>query len=546
MIEPSFAPNDKLWDVCVIGSGPVGLSVAFECEARGLSVLLLESGGYERGDTSRNAGTAKIVDPLRHAPMELASNRALGGTSWTWGGRCVPFDDVDFVERGYVPESGWPLEHDEIRPWYDPAVRLLACGSAVFEAQPSYIGDLGPNVSVDTLERWSSNGRLGRACRSRLGASTSITCCLTSTLVDLAIDPASGAVESAAVVSNGHKGEVTAKCFVLALGGIETTRMLLAIQENHGELFGGRGGPLGRYYMGHISGKIASIQFNRPEDVRDLDFFLDENASWARRRFLLRETVLNERQLLNTAFWPDNAPFYDSGHRSGVLSAVFLALAIPAVGRRILPEAIRLAHTGPRPLKLGGHIRNVALGAPQAVSDLLTILRQRFIDKPKKPGFLVHSDSGRFALHYHAEQEPNPESRITLDNERDQFGLKRAVIDFRFTPQDFRSVVNAHRVLDEALRSSGSGQLHYWWDDSLLEDKVSSQASDGYHQAGTTRMGCDPTISVVNKDLRTHDLVNLFVASSSIFPTTGQANSTLLAVALGFRLANHIAEKLNE
>jgi len=242
--------------------------------------------------------------------------------------------------------------------------------------------------------------------------------------------------------------------------------------------------------------------------------------------------------VLNTAFWPDNPPFYDPAHGSGVLSSVFLALAVPFTGRRLVSEGIRLAHTGPRPYKLAAHLRNAILGAPRGARDIYNILRDRFIRKPKKPGFLVPNRGGRYALHNHAEQLPHPDSRITLGAQTDAFGLPRAIIDLRFTEQDVDSVIDSHRLLDEALRANHLGRLEYWYEPEKLREKVWAGAADGYHQVGTTRMGDDPAHSVVAPNLQVHGLENLFVASSSVFPTTGQANSTFLAVAFAVRLAH--------
>jgi choline dehydrogenase-like flavoprotein len=256
---------------------------------------------------------------------------------------------------------------------------------------------------------------------------------------------------------------------------------------------------------------------------------------------MLSADVQIGNRLLNTAFWPDNPPLYDPTHRSGVLSAVFLALAWPPLGRRLLPEAIRLAHTGPKPYRIGEHVRNALLGVPGGMKDVYRIVKDRFIAKPRKPGFLVPNRGGRYALHYHAEQIPQRDSRITLGDETDQFGVPRAVIDFRFSDQDVRSVIDSHRILDNTLRANGIGSVQYWYPAIELPEKVYAQAADGFHQAGTTRMGTDPASSVVDPELRVHGIQNLYVASSSVFSTTGQANSTLLAVALAVRLAERMA-----
>jgi choline dehydrogenase-like flavoprotein len=292
--------------------------------------------------------------------------------------------------------------------------------------------------------------------------------------------------------------------------------------------------------MGHISGKIASIAFSRAASVEDLDFHVDKTGFFVRRRFMLTAAAQQSNCLLNTAFWPDNPPFHDPQHRKGVLSAVFLALAVAPLGRRIVSEAIRLAHVGPRPHHFGLHARNVLLGAPSSLRDVIKIVGDRFLATRRKPGFLIRSHNGKYALHYHAEQEPNPNSRIVLTDQTDDFGLPRVRIDLRYTDNDVRSVIGSHQILDSALRSDSTGRLEYWYGREQLFARVFEQASDGFHQMGTTRMGVDPTMSVVDANLKVHGTRNLHVASSSVFPTSGQANSTFLAVALAARLAQHL------
>ena len=184
-----------------------------------------------------------------------------------------------------------------------------------------------------------------------------------------------------------------------------------------------------------------------------------------------------QHKILNTAFWPDNPPFYDSTHRSGVLSAVFLALAIPPVGRRLLPEAIRQMHTGPRPYQLAAHLRNAVLGAPRGAVRYGEDLARPVDPQAEKPGFLVRNRGGKYALHYHAEQVPTEASRIRLTHELDGFGVPRASIDLRFTEQDVESVIESHRLLDASLRANGMGRLEYW-------DAAGQDAREGMGDGG--------------------------------------------------------------
>jgi choline dehydrogenase-like flavoprotein len=537
MIEPVFS-KDKIWDLCIIGSGPVGMALALEFERLGNEVLLLESGGIHVDPALAEASRAIIVESNRHAAMEIAVCRALGGTSWTWGGRCVAFDDIDWLDRDFIPDAHWPITHDEIRPWYKQAAKYLLCGNDNFSVP--YKRSLTNGLTLDYVERWARQSQVVLEHRDQLLRAERIKLSLKSTVTDLNLNADGNHVESLTVKTPDGTCKVRGRHILLAMGGVETTRLLLNTQRRWPSNFGGMDGPLGRYYMGHISGKIANIVFNQPDSIKDLDFQLDQSGSYYRRRFMLTADTQVNHKVLNTSFWPDNPSFYDPTHRNGVLSSVFLALAFPPTGRLLLPEAIRRAHTGPRPYPLAAHLRNAILGLPRGAKDIYRILRDRFIRKPKKPGFLVSNRGGKYALHYHAEQVPDPKSRITLGRETDTFGVPRAVIDLRFTDQDVQSVIDSHELLNEALLANDIGHLEYRYTDEHLREQIYAQASDGFHQVGTTRMGEDPGKSVVDANLKVHGVENLHIASSSVFPTTGQANSTLLAVALAIRLAHHL------
>lgn len=542
MIIDQLPEHTEPWQVCIVGTGPVGMAMALELDRMGLEVLVLESGGRSTDSARSEDARAVITNARTHAPMEIATCRALGGTSWAWGGRCVPFDDVDFEHRPWVRNSDWPLTHGDLRPWYRQACDYLLCGSDTFEIDPSHLPATTPEMAIRSIERWAKEPRIALRHQESIHRSPHITLSLNSTVVNLDFNDNLNQVSTATVATPAGQVKVRARRWILALGGVETTRLMLSVQRKNPSLFGGSEGPLGRFYMGHISGKIANIVLDQPSSIADLDFLKDDTGSFVRRRFTLTPEAQRKHQLLNTAFFPDNPPFYDHRHRSGVLSAVFLALAFPMTGRKILPEGIRLAHIGNPPRHYASHLRNVLLGALPGSRDIVNIFRERLIAKPRKPGFLVRNPAGTYALHYHGEQEPNPHSRITLTKECDRFGLPRAVIDFRFVSNDFSSVVASHRVLDQSLRSASIGWLEYRYPHQHLEARVEAQASDGYHQAGTTRMGVNPADSVVDANLKVHGVENLYVASSSVFPTTGQANSTLPAVAFGLRLVHHLQE----
>jgi choline dehydrogenase-like flavoprotein len=515
------------------------MATALELEQLGRDVLVLESGAGELDATNAEASRAEIADRSRHAQMELAVCRALGGTSWTWGGRCVAFDDVDFLDRDFVCDAQWPIAHDAIRPWYKRASKYLLCGDDSFDIP--YLCTLTDGLTLDSVERWSTESRLILVHRDVLLRSLRIKISLRSTVTELNLTNDGQTVESLAVATPNGPRTLRARHFIIAAGGVETTRLLLHFQRSHPRHFGGIDGPLGRYYMGHVSGKIASIQFNRPEFITEMDFKLDANGAFYRRRFKLTLAAQMANRVLNTAFFADNPPFHDPNHCSGVLSAVFLALAFPPTGRRLLSERVRLTHTGPGPYMISAHLRNAILGAPRGAADMYRILRDRFLVKPRKPGFVVRNHGGRYALHYHAEQVPTSSSRIRLSGERDSFGVHRASIDLRYTDQDIDSVIESHRLLDRALRANRIGSLVYWNSPEEMRNYVWKAASGGTHQIGSARMGVHPAQSVVSPDSKVHGLSNLHVASTAVFPSGSQANPTLLAVALAMRLVHRLA-----
>ena len=526
-------------DVCVVGAGPVGIALALACERQGLSVLLLES-GRERPDrfaATLNAG--HVVKTRHHAPTDIAMCRGLGGTSRWWGGRCVPLDDIDFARRPHLPRSAWPIPHEEIARWYEAAAAYFGIGPAGFTAGIAPWSEFG-DVRCNQLERWCPEINAGRRHRARLAASPRVTVLLGATVTEVHLSGDGRRVTALTVADAKCKVRIEPRTIVLACGGLETTRLLLQAQQQRPQLFGGGDGPLGRGYMGHISGKIADLVLADPAAVAVHDFFLDQGV-FARRRFTLKPEVQLREELLNIAFWPDNPPFHTPGHGNGVLSLVWLALAIPPIGRMLLSEGVRINHLGPPPHHWLRHAWNVIRSPVATIGNIAGILHSRVLASPRRPGFLVRSRDGRYALHYMAEQAPNGASRLTLSSNKDALGLCFLDIELHYGEQDAKSVLRAHEVLDQSLRQAKLGRLEYREPPEARIASILQQASEGYHQIGTTRMGVTAQDSVVDATCRVHGVDNLYVSSSSVFPGSGQANPTFAAVALALRLAAHLA-----
>jgi len=538
----SFANLDdaRTYDVTVVGAGPVGIAFALACEGRGLSTLVLESGGLSSDAFAQSLGAGHVADRVRHASSDVAMRRGLGGTSSWWGGRLVPFDEVDFAADDGALRYGWPLSFEEIARWHSDAASFFGIESAHF-AEPRWPWTRLDGACFTKLERWAPAIDMGIKYRDRLARSEKITVALGATATTVRFDAAGGALVSVTVRAQERAKELFPRRLVLACGGLETTRLLLAAQKSRPDLFGGAEGALGRYYMGHVSGKVADIVLREPERAKDLDFFLYRGA-YARRRFTLPRDALLRERLRNISFWADNPPFHAADHRNGALSMVWLALVVKPIGRLLVSEGVRISHVGAPPRRTLEHLRNVALSPVRSGRDILDIIRTRYFSRPRRPGFLLTSGSGRYSLHFHAEQSADRQSRVVLSDRLDGVGLPYLDIDLRLDERDAVSVLRAHDALDAALRKAGLARLErYDASESDAVERIMRHSVDGFHQIGLTRMGDDPRDSVVDRDCRVHGVDNLHIASSSVFPTSGQANPTFLAVALAFRLADRLA-----
>ncbi len=535
MIAHGIPPRRDGHEVIVVGAGPAGIVQALELRRHGIGVTMLTGGGDGFDAGFQAMAEAEIADPRRHAPMGMAVRRALGGTSLLWGGRCVAFDEGDFAR-------GWPIGVAEIAPWYDRAIRYLDAGEPEFSAP---LAAAGAECRFDELERWSEGRDLRRIHAAALERDPGLQIWLGAVCTGLDLDPESGRVTGVTVATgSGARAVLQARAVVLACGGIETTRLLLATRTAHPRMFGGENGPLGRYYMGHLEGRIAEIVFDRPGADRDFDFFVDASGRYVRRRITIAAEVRQQHGLLNLAAWPDNPALGDPGHTSAILSLAYLSLAAPVLGRLLAPEAIRRKHLEDGAAAVARHLGNIVRGAPEAVREATRYLYRRYAARPRLPGFFIPNAARRYALFYHAEQAPNRDSIVRLTDARDTLGMRRLRIDLRFGEIDARSVVASHAIIDRGLRRSGLGRLDYTVPEEDRLARVLDQATDGYHQIGTARMADRPEDGIVDRNCRVHGSPNLFIASSAVFPSSGQANPTLLLAALSARLAAHLAIEL--
>ena len=504
------------YDLCVVGAGPAGLACAFACHDRGMRVLVLEAGGAGRSPGGAVLD-AEIANPLRHDPIDEVMCAGLGGTSLAWSGRALPFDAVDFRD--------WPISIEDLAPHYRTAAAFLGCHEALSPPAPGAFEHL-ERFDASTAESFCAEPDLSRRFRTALNNGPNIV--LNARVARLRVE--NGVVAAIEVRHGGEVRSVRASRVVIAGGGLSNLRLLLLAQRETPSLFGGVDGPLGRGYMGHLTGAVADMVLTNQSDA---DAFRAQPVKdvLTRRQIRPRDQTILREEIRSISFWLEAPSIDDASQGSAAASAKYLIA-------RAIQRPVKATRYGVAP-SLAPHFANVARKPSDAISGLARgAVAAALRDSPRgAPAPLTSAGDGGWRLAYHAEQSSDPKNRVSLGHARDRFGDPRLKIEFDFSERDISSVARAHDLLDADLRAAGAGHLRWIGSRAEAEDRIRDAARDGYHQIGGAIMGDDPRLSVVDKDCRAHGVANLWVASSCVFPTSSRANPTLTIVALAQRIA---------
>lgn len=537
--------NERLTaDVCIVGAGAAGITLASELRGSGLSVILLEAGGEGDG-RHMDPFEGEVVNLDRHPALTLYRSRRFGGATGMWGGRCLPLDSIDFEARPYVPFSGWPVTREALNPFYARAMRYCEAGAATFRvaealprARATIPGFHDRMIITDTIERFSKPTDFGKRYRADLAADPDIKVVLPATCTAVALDSFGTVVDHLKVASSpDRRFTVQARRYVIAAGGLENTRLLLASDDVLRTGIGNQAGLLGRFYMCHLEGKAGVIAL-RPQ-VRNVvsEYERDAEGIYCRRRLWIADSEQRRQGLLNFAARFESPVIADPAHRNSILSAMFVTRTFlkKEYARRIATFGYRGTGDAGTVSQWLGHVRNIVLHAPSlAVFAARWISRHNLADR-KLPFVPPQSRGSHIHLDYNAEQSPNPDSRVTLCGLRDEYGMPRLRVDWRACELDIGSVVRAFRLLRHRLERAGVGTVAFD-EDAIRRDYTAI----GGHHMGTTRMASDSRRGVVDADCRVFGVDNLFIAGGSIFATSGNANPTLTIVALALRLADHL------
>jgi choline dehydrogenase-like flavoprotein len=503
-------------DVCIIGAGAAGIAIGRELAGSGLDVCILESGGLEL-EAETQALSQGDAAGVPYFGLAETRYRILGGSTLRWGARGAPFQEIDFQQRSWVSGSGWPIALDSLAPYYRRAESLIGMDTDLFYDGRIWDHFGGPPLKLELGElrfcafQFGKTLLFGHDYRSDLQAASNVHVYLHANATALCATPAADRVESVEVRTlTGRRYSVRAKRFVLAAGGIENPRLLLASNQTTPQGLCNEHDLVGRFFMEHPTASVGIVKSDRADDV--LQVFSPGSI-----RGRLVETGLS----LEPDFQCANE----------CLNAV--ASVRPNLGKDGT-EALRriswdLKHRR-RPAQLAHRLGT-------AISDPIGVTRNIVGHLQGKP---IRQNVQSLRLEVRAEQEPNAESRVILSDAVDALGARRARLEWRLTERDRATFRVTAKAAANELRALRLGSLvTAGWVESA-DQRWPDDLVGGHHHMGTTRMSSDSTSGVVDEYCRAHSAENLFIAGSSVFPTTGFVNPTPTLIALAIRLADHL------
>jgi choline dehydrogenase-like flavoprotein len=502
-------PVGFIADVCIVGAGAAGITLAVEFARKGKQVFLLEGGGADREDSSQSLYDSEIVG-LPHRGIHTGRIRVKGGTTVRWGGQILELDAQDFTARPGIPDSGWPFPKNELTSFYERALQLEGLVK-VERSDEAVWRDLGlpftQFAGLDAyLSRWCPEPNFARLHNKTLATHPNIHLWLHASAVEL-ITEGETATGLRCRTLTGVEATFRARQYIFALGGIESSRFFL--QPRPGGLPWNRSGLLGQHFQDHIDCNAAIVE------PIDLASFHDTFDPIVTRGF----KYLPKLRLL---------PHLQAQH--GTLN---------------IGSTMSFEDTGKARTQAKLTIRNLMRGR---VSD---VTRDNLGHTAKHVPMLFHQAwryyvqrrayapaTVRILLRIHCEQEPTSRSSITLTDQRDPLGLFRIRFDWQISERELETIRQYVLIAQRALASVA----RIIPDEDLMSGSPNflARCDDSNHHMGGMRMSTSDATGVVDPNLRLYGLTNVYLCSSAVFPCSGFSNPTHTVLALALRLSDHL------
>ena len=494
-------------DICIVGAGAAGISIAMEWIGAPYKVILLEGGGFEYDERVQDLYAGKNTGQ-RYYPLKSCRLHYFGGTTGHWGGMCSPLDEIDFMKRDWVEHSGWPIHRKDLDPFYGRAQHILELGPYEYDLnywrkQNETLIPLpfDENIVWNKIWQFSPPTRFGIKYKDTILKAKNIHLYTYANVVDINANENVSSINSVTAKNyTGKEYTVKAKHFVFACCAIQNARLLLAANKQATKGLGNDNDQVGRYFMEHVEINSAELWLTESSPLKLYSW--DFSMTKPRAELAIHAKVQEEHKILNgtASFFPlENA-------------------------KNMKPVIDEWSSEDPR------------VNSEKVLKEFQNV-------SPADIKKMNNSSSRAYQMFTRIEQAPNPNSRITLDTEKDSLGMPRATLHWELTAFEKRSIRKIYELLGLEAGKAGIGRVKLW--DYLQDENDTSWpkfTGGGWHHMGTTRMAEDPKKGVVDANCTVHGIHNLHMTGSSCFSTAGAPNPTLSVVALTLRLSDHLKE----
>lgn len=504
-------------DLCIVGGGAAGITLALEFAHSPLKVILLESGGRQYEAATQDL-YATEQPGLPHKGAMEGRARVFGGSTRWWAAQALPFAPFDFTERPWVADSGWPLTFTDLEPYYRRAEKVYPVPESTYDTRtwPSVLGsppDYAPDQLLAFYSQYSLTPDFARAYSASLEQSKSVEVICHANVTSLDATAEGNALQSVQACSlNGHSLHVRARWFVVCAGAIETARLLLASRNVCQQGLGNDQDLVGRYFQDHLRCRVAPLTIQDPARFHKTFYPVTTNQARYRHKFSA-SPALQERERILAAC---GEVFYDPLSNAPLDAAKNLVRAFthPEV-HPYIPSLLREVTRHPDAVLRGIYRR---------------LRGQGMADQGGTPYLSIDS-----------EQAPNYHSRVRLSETCDALGMPKTILDWQLTSLERHTLLVFARTAVRELQRLGLACADLS-DFTLPEqpDAMIGRVEDVFHHMGTTRMHTNPRQGVVDLHCRVHGISNLYIGSGAVFPTGSSSNCTLTILALCLRLADEL------
>jgi choline dehydrogenase-like flavoprotein len=501
-------------DLCIVGAGIAAYTLLSAFRDSPLRILVVERGGMKQ-DLNQEAEKACTISGHTFEGHLGGRYFGLGGTSAYWGGQSLPLEEFDLAHKDWVAYSGWPIRMDDIKPYFGDAEKLFQVDPIPYTQDVFNIRSLKPFASSPSaikyhFSKWSPRPNFKPDLQEKYSSHGNTHILLNAVVSTFDYEEESKEIKIIHIRNQtGKKGTVRATRYVLAAGGIENARLLLASPALPANKW------VGLMFQDHPTAQVATVY---PTDMKLLQryfgYFFRGRTRMLPRMSLSAEAQKQGRLLAATSFiqfLPKEGSVLEAAKQVYRSVVRMKKPPMPEV-KRLLVSFYKIGELFPM---LKAYVSTRSVYVPDSIPRLTVML----------------------------EQVPSENSYIRLSETRDTYGIPMAEIHWEISDETVKTLRTFCSILDAELKNKPVASIE--WDSWLNEDDqaIKQHLTDAFHHMGTTRMSSSAETGVVDEQCRMHGVNNLYVTGSSVFPTSGHSNPTFTAMALTLRLGKHLKEK---